>query len=116
MRSRTQISYAAFYSGKFILLGVQLPFLSGWLVLRGFSPQEIGLVTGAALALRLALRPPVAFWADGQADERRVLRLIAFLFASGAALLAVSTFKPAIVAGVTILSRSASAARSSAGF
>lgn len=103
MRNRTQIAYSALYGGKFVLLGVQLPFMSGWLALRGFSPQEIGLVTGVALGLRLVLGPPVAFWADGQADERRPLRIIAFLFAAGGVLLAASPVKSAVVAGAILL-------------
>lgn len=92
-RRRVGALYAAFYGGQFVLLGVQLPFFAGWLHLKGFSPAQIGLVTGAALIGRLALGPMVAFWADHQEDERKALRLVSFLFACGAATLIVAPDK-----------------------
>lgn len=76
--------YALFYSGQFILLGVQLPFFAGWLTLNGFSAPEIGLLTGASLIARLLLGPAVAFWADHQVDERRALSVVSGVFAFGA--------------------------------
>lgn len=79
------VLYAGFYSGQFILLGIQLPFFGGWLALQGFDASEIGVITGVALIARLMLGPLVAFWADHQADERRALRIVSFLFALGAA-------------------------------
>ncbi len=77
--------YALFYSGQFVLLGVQLPFFAGWLTLKGFTAPEIGVLTGVALIARLVLGPFVAFWADHQDDERRALTLVSGLFAIGAA-------------------------------
>ncbi len=84
-KSRAGLFYSLFYSGQFILLGVQLPFFAGWLTLKGFTAPEIGLLTGAALMTRLAVGPFIAFWADHQDDERRALRLISAVFAAGAA-------------------------------
>ena len=86
-KNRAAILYSLFYSGQYVLLGVQLPFFAGWLNTRGFVASEIGLITGAALIARLALGPFVAFWADHQDDERRSLRLVSCLFALGAAAL-----------------------------
>ncbi len=84
IKSRAAIFYALFYTGQFVLLGVQLPFFAGWLHTRGFIASEIGLITGAALIARLAFGPIVAFWADHQDDERQSLRLVSFLFAVAA--------------------------------
>ncbi|MEO1253190.1 MAG: MFS transporter [Pseudomonadota bacterium] len=77
--------YSLFYSGQFVLLGVQLPFFAGWLTLNGFSAPEIGIVTALALVARLGLGPFVAYWADTQIDERRALTIVSGLFACGAA-------------------------------
>lgn len=98
--SRHQFLFSGFYSSQFILLGVQLPFLSAWLATRDFSAPEIGWITGAALAARLALGPFVAYWADRQADQRRAIRLVSALFAAGAAGLWVADEK--ILIGVCV--------------
>lgn len=103
MNRRTHLSYAAFYSSKFVLLGVQLPFLSGWLALKGLSAPEIGLITGAALSLRLLFGPFVAYWADSQSDRLRGLRAIALTFALSAAALMLPAGKMAIAAAAAIL-------------
>lgn len=103
MHSRTHYSYAAFYSSKFILLGVQLPFFSGWLALRGISAADIGLITGGALVLRLLLGPLVAYWADRQADRLIGLRLTAFVFAASAFALTLPAGKLAIAFASLIL-------------
>ncbi|MEX0645076.1 MAG: MFS transporter, partial [Parvularculaceae bacterium] len=103
MHARTHFSYAAFYSSKFVLLGIQLPFFSGWLALQGISAPDIGLITGAALVARLALGPLVAYWADGQSDERVPLRLVALFFAAGAVALTVAPDKLAITAAAVIM-------------
>lgn len=103
MHRRTQLSYAAFYSSKYVVLGVQLPFFSGWLALKGLSAPDIGLVTGAALVLRLALGPLVAYWADIQADALRGLRTMAFLFAAGAAALLLPVDRIWIAAAAIVL-------------
>ncbi|MEM8770593.1 MAG: MFS transporter [Pseudomonadota bacterium] len=98
------VFYSLFYSGQFVLLGVQLPFFAGWLDLKGFSAPEIGLLTGAALIARLALGPFVAYWADRQDDERRALSLVSALFAIGAAGLALAPSKLLIaISGFVVL-------------
>lgn len=103
LQYRVAILYALFYSGQFVLLGVQLPFFAGWLDMRGFAPAEIGLITGAALIARLALGPFVAFWADHQDDERRSLRIVSFLFAAAAAALIIAPGKWLIGAAAVIV-------------
>lgn len=103
MHPRTHYSYAAFYSSKFVLLGIQLPFFSGWLALQGFAAPEIGLVTGAALLARLAFGPFVAYWADHQRDERLALRVVALVFAASAFLLTFAEGKAAIAAPAILM-------------
>ena len=103
MRARTQLSFGAFYAGKFVLLGIQLPFFSAWLALNGFAAREIGLITGGALALRLLIGPLVAYWADGQSDARRALWLVSVLFAGSAIALTHPLDKPAIAAASVLL-------------
>ena len=98
LKHRVGALYALFYGGQFVLLGVQLPFFAGWLDGRGFTAQEIGLITGAALIARLALAPFIAFWADHQHDERTALRLVSFLFAASAACLVIAPGKLMIAA------------------
>lgn len=83
--SRIQLLFSGIYTSKFILLGVQLPFLSAWLATRGFSAPEIGWITGAALGARLVFGPFVAYWADRQSDQRLAVRFVSALFAIGAA-------------------------------
>ena len=103
LKHRVSILYALFYSGQFVLLGVQLPFFAGWLDMRGFVASEIGLITGAALIARLVFGPPVAFWADHQDDERRSLRLVSFLFAAAAVALIFAPGKWLIGAAAVIV-------------
>ena len=100
---RVGATYALFYGGQFVLLGVQLPFLAGWLDLKGFTTPEIGLITGAALIARLAFGPIVAYWADHQPDERRALRIVTFLFAISAISLGFAPGKILIAAATIIV-------------
>lgn len=100
---RAGATYALFYGGQFVLLGVQLPFLAGWLDLKGFTTPEIGLITGAALIARLAFGPIVAYWADHQSDERRALRIVTFLFAISAISLVFAPGKILIAAATIIV-------------
>ena len=102
-QTRAGLCYALFYSGQFVLLGVQLPFFAGWLSIKGFTAPEIGLLTGAALIARLILGPAVALWADHQADERRALVAVAALFAAGAVGLMVFEGKALIAASAFLV-------------
>ncbi len=95
--------YALYYGGQFVLLGIQLPFFAGWLAMKGFNASEIGLITGAALIARLLFGPPIAFWADHQADERRALRVVTFFFALGAAGLLIAPTKLLIGASAAVM-------------
>jgi PPP family 3-phenylpropionic acid transporter len=87
MRAKPSTIYTAFYIGQFLFLGVQLPFLPGWLFESGFTESAIGWLTGGSLILRLLLGPVVAYWAEGQADKRIALVLLSGLMAASAVLM-----------------------------
>lgn len=62
----------------FSTTGIVLVFLPRWLeVERGLSGAEIGLVLSLAQFARIFTGPAIAFWADGAADRRTPLRLVA---------------------------------------
>ncbi len=88
--------FALFYAAQFLVLGVQSPFLPGWLQSEGFTPREIGLLTGAAVLARITLGPAVGRWADRVRDSRRVVRLIALSFAIAGIGLLLAPGKPVI--------------------
>lgn len=94
MPARPAAPLYALYASSFFMLGVQLPFFSGWLALEGFSASEIGLINGAALGVRLVLGPIVAFEADRRARTAEALRLVALVLGGSAAALSVIDVKP----------------------
>jgi PPP family 3-phenylpropionic acid transporter len=58
--------------------GVTMVFLPRWLdSARGLSGAEIGVVIALAQLARIGTGPIVAFWADGAADRRTPLRVLA---------------------------------------
>jgi MFS transporter, PPP family, 3-phenylpropionic acid transporter len=60
--------------------GVVLPYLSRWLeVERGLAGAEIGAVLSLAQLARIGVGPLIAFWADGVADRRTPIRVLATL-------------------------------------
>lgn len=62
----------------FATTGVILVFLPRWLEIeRGLSGAEIGAVLALAQVGRVITGPLIAFWADGVADRRTPLRLVA---------------------------------------
>ena len=98
MATRAQFAFSGFYASKFVLLGVQLPFYSGWLALQGFTAPEIGWITGGALVARLLFGPIYAAWADGADDPRAPFRFASLLYAVGAIGVWLEPGKPAIAA------------------
>ena len=90
---RVGSTYALYYAGQYVLLGIQLPFLAGWLDERGFTTPEIGAINAIALIARLVFGPGIAFWADHQRDERYPLRVVTALFAVAGLILPFATDK-----------------------
>jgi len=65
-------------SALFGTFGVTLAFLPRWLeVERGLTGVEIGAVLSLAQLTRVATGPAIAFWADGAADRRTPMRIVA---------------------------------------
>ena len=95
------IIFSAVYTGQYIFLGVKLPFIGGWLALNGFSAGDIGLLTGFALAMRLALGPAIGYWADRQADAHRGLRVTAGIMAISGVMLSFAN-NPVLIAVAVI--------------
>jgi PPP family 3-phenylpropionic acid transporter len=59
--------------------GVILTFLPRWLsVERDLNGAEIGAVLALAQCSRIVIGPAIAFWADGAADRRTPMRILAF--------------------------------------
>lgn len=99
-----QRAFMALYVAQFLFLGVQLPFLPGWLDARGFEPADIGLMVGAALVLRLLLAPPLAYRAESLRDPRLAIRLAAGgLFALSAILIAPVPNSVVALVGIGVL-------------
>lgn len=82
--------YSLLLTGQFLFLGVQLPFLPGWMAEVGFTERDIGLLMGVSLVLRVLLGPFLAWWAERQHDQRRMLWAVAGLLAVCASLLLIA--------------------------
>ena len=84
MALRTQLPFYGLYIGQFAFLGVQLPFLSGWLAQAGFSVGDVGLITGAALVVRIISGPLVGVLADQTFSQKQILQFVALLMLASA--------------------------------
>lgn len=91
--------------------GVAMPFLPQWLaVKRGLDGVQIGLVLSAAQLVRIGIGPLIASWADGFADRRTPLRLLALgALISYAALFVSHDFAMLVVCGFCALAFAAAA-------
>lgn len=69
--SGVSVRLAFYYFAIFIVAGVHLPFWPVWLTARGLSASDIGLLTGAAMLLRVITGPLIAFASD-RAGRHRV--------------------------------------------
>lgn len=103
MPQRADAPLFGLYASSFFMLGVQLPFFSGWLALEGFSASEIGLINGAALALRLALGPIIAFEADRRVQNAEALRLVALVLGGSAAALSLVDARPLLAIAAILM-------------
>ena len=101
--NRTQASYLGIYISQFTLLGVQLPFLSQWLIDRGFNIGDIGAVTGAALIGRLASGPLIGALTDQRVDQHTAIKLVSFVFAIGALIMVAGPAKLMIALGLFLV-------------
>ncbi len=70
---------AFYYFAIFIVAGVHLPFWPVWLTTRGLSAGDIGLLTGAAMVLRVITGPLIAFASDRVGRRRTQIVLFSVL-------------------------------------
>jgi PPP family 3-phenylpropionic acid transporter len=89
---------AAFYSGLFIMAGIQLPFFPVWLKAKGLDPQMIGLVLAAPIVARVIAVPLVARAADRREALRAAIIVASFLGAGGYVLVGMAEGAAAILA------------------
>jgi PPP family 3-phenylpropionic acid transporter len=80
------IRFMTLYAALFSAFGFASPFLPAFLVGRGLGPEELGLVLGAATALRLVFGPIAGRLADRLQAFRVELAVCAILAASAALL------------------------------
>jgi MFS transporter, PPP family, 3-phenylpropionic acid transporter len=105
---RALLRFMMLYSALFSAFGLASPFLPAFLAGRGLGPEEIGLVLGAATALRLVCGPIAGRLADRFHAFRAELAVCAILAATAALLylaahelwsvMAVSLFQAAALA------------------
>ncbi len=69
---------ALFYAAVFLVVGVLMPFWPLWLKeTRGMSAEEIGLLLGAGLWMKVLANPFFAHFADRRPEKRRLLGALA---------------------------------------
>lgn len=69
---------ALFYAAIFLVVGVLMPFWPLWLKeTRGMSAEEIGLLLGAGLWMKVLANPFFAHFADRRPQKRRLLSALA---------------------------------------
>ena len=81
---------AAYYGVIFFVIGIMLPFWPLWMQSRGLSPEDIGVVMGIGMLMKVAANPVIAGYADRTGTRRGPL-IVLSVFAT----MAFSTFWPA---------------------
>jgi PPP family 3-phenylpropionic acid transporter len=98
VRSRGPISYILLYTALYGAFGVASPFWPKFFETKGLTTQQIGLMLGAAMLVRLAAGPAVGRLADLSGSLRLVFATCAALAAgSAAALFVANSFWPLLV-------------------
>jgi PPP family 3-phenylpropionic acid transporter len=93
VRINGPIAYIVLYTALYAAFGVASPFWPKFFETRALTSQQIGLVLGAAMLVRLAAGPSVGMLADLLGSLRLVLATCAALAAgTAAALLLANTF------------------------
>jgi MFS family permease len=105
------LGFISLYAALFSAFGFSSPFLPAFLAERGLKPEQLGVVLGAATALRLVCGPVAGRLADRFHFLRAELAVCAVL-AAGAALLYLAAHGFWMVMAVSLLQAAALAARS----
>ncbi len=64
---------ATYYGVIFFVIGVMLPYWPLWMQSRGLSPEDIGLVMGAGMLMKVIANPVIAGYADRTGTRRTPL-------------------------------------------
>jgi len=75
----TAVRLAVFYGSVFLVIGVMLPFWPLWLKAHGLGPEEIGLVMGLGMAIKVVSSPLIAGIADRRNTRKRPLVILALI-------------------------------------
>jgi MFS transporter, PPP family, 3-phenylpropionic acid transporter len=95
---------ALVYAALFFEMGVQIPFLPVWLGARGLSDNEIAILLGAPLAMRVVATPLLSALADRRRDVPGMLSAATIVLASASAFLGfLHGFTPLLVAVAILL-------------
>ena len=70
---------AAYYGVTFFVIGIMLPFWPLWMQSRGLSPEDIGIVVGIGMLMKVAANPLIAGYADRTGTRRGPLILFSLL-------------------------------------
>jgi MFS transporter, PPP family, 3-phenylpropionic acid transporter len=100
------VRFIALYAALFSAFGFASPFLPAFLAERGLAPEQLGLVLGAATALRLVCGPLAGRLADRFHFLRAELAVCAVL-AAGAALLYLAAHGFWMVMAISLLQAAA---------
>src|SRR5690606_20664251 len=95
---------STFYAALFALVGVVTPFFPVWLAARGLDAQEIGILLGLPVALRMIAVPLVTRLADHRGAVRQALILACWGTALGYGAVALSAGFAVLLATVTLMS------------
>ena len=61
---------ATFYGVIFFVIGIMLPFWPLWMQSRGLAPEDIGVVMGIGMLMKVAANPVIAGYADRTGTRR----------------------------------------------
>jgi MFS transporter, PPP family, 3-phenylpropionic acid transporter len=94
---------ALVYAALFFEMGVQVPFLPIWLGARGLSDNEIAILLGAPLAMRVVATPLLSSLADRRRDLPGMLTAATIVLASACAFLGLLHGFVPLLAAVSVL-------------
>ena len=65
-----------FYIAYFAMVGITLPFFPVWLVSKGLTPENIGIIIGFSTFIRVFFDPIIAHLADRQGIRQPIIVLL----------------------------------------
>lgn len=72
------VRLSVFFGALFMVVGLHAPYFPVWLEWRGLTPEQIGIVLAAPLAVRIFFTPAVSLVADQSGERRKVLQVLAW--------------------------------------